>query len=67
MLKFNCEIYSKKAICKAIADFSHVALFSVRWGKRDCFVKINNKKIQKNKQVASEFANYVLGLTKKFL
>lgn len=66
-LKFNTQIYKKKAIQKAITDYSHFARFGAKNNKD--YIKVNVTHIDPEVKtvLVDEFANYVLGMTKKCL
>ena len=66
-LKFNTSIYKKRAIQEAISVYSALAEFSTSRAKRYIRVKISKVSFSVKEVIADEFANYVLGVTKKCL
>ena len=66
-LKFNTSVYKKRAIQEAISAYSTLAEFSTSRAKRYTKVKINKVSFDVGGSIADEFANYVLGLTKRCL
>lgn len=66
-LKFNTKIYKKPAIQKAISDYSHLAKFQIKDNKNYIKVMIGNINPEVKDMISEEFANYVLGMTKKCL
>lgn len=66
-LRFNTSIYKKEAIEKAVSVYSEFANFSLCKNSRFIEIKINNAPHNVKGIIVDEFANYVLGLTKKCL
>ena len=66
-LKFNTKIYKMKAIQEAILAYSDRAKFSLSNDKRYIQVRINRVDSEIKAIIGDEFANYVLGLTKKWI
>lgn len=64
-LNFNTKIYKKEAIQKSISAYSHLAKFVLQNNKNYIKVKIENIDREVKNILADEFANYVLGMTKK--
>lgn len=67
ILKFNTRIYKKEAIQEAISAYSHLAKFKIKDNKDYIKVKIDNIDPEVKENLSDEFANYVLGMTKKCL
>lgn len=66
-LKFNTRIYRREAIQKAISAYSHLARFHFKDNKDYIKVKIDKIDSKVRNSLPDEFANYVLGMTKKCL
>lgn len=66
-LKFNSKIYREKAVREAISVYSHLAKFTIKNNKG--YIKVKMDKIDQSFEniIVDEFANYVLGMTKKCL
>jgi len=64
-LKFNTKIYKKEAIQKAISAYSHLARFRVKDDKDYKVVEIDKVDPDLKGIFCDEFANYVLGMSKK--
>lgn len=67
MLKLNTKIYDKKAIRKAIVDFSGICRFHVVFKDNYALIDHKDKKVAEKNLIENELCNYVLGLTKKCL
>lgn len=65
MLKFNTKIYKKKAIQQAKCDYAAFATFQGRKIKNHEILLMKPKGSLSKDFLENEFANYVLGLTKK--
>jgi len=65
LLRFNSNIYKKKAIEEAISAYSEFAKFSI--SKKGKYITVNMDRIVSSLSsvISDEFANYVLGMTKK--
>lgn len=66
-INLNSEIYKKEAIQEAISIYSHIAKFSLVQNRKYTKVKINQIPLRFAATIIDEFANYVLGATKKCL
>jgi len=66
-LKFNTKIYKEEVIKKAVSAYSHLARFSFINSKGYIKVKIEKVDSSVKNVLLDEFANYVLGKTKKCL
>mgnify|MGYP001576769571 CR=1 FL=1 len=66
-LKFNSKIYREKAITGAISVYSHLAKFIIKNNKGYIKVKMDRIDPSFENIIVDEFANYVLGMTKKCL
>lgn len=64
-LNFNTKIYKKEAVQKSISAYSHLAKFVLQNNKNYIKVKIENIDREVKNILTDEFANYVLGMTKK--
>lgn len=64
-LRFNNRIYKKEAIQEAISVYSHLAKFSLAQSKSYFEVRMEKMSADVKNIIADEFANYVLGETKK--
>lgn len=64
-IKFNNKIYKKEAIQEAISVYSHLAKFTIKNNKDYIKVKINKIEPEVKTIITDEFANYILGATKK--
>lgn len=66
-IKFNNRIYKKIAIKQAIIAFASMAKFDIKEG--DGYTMVNMHPIGRpaGRILTDEFANYVLGVTKKCL
>lgn len=66
-LKFNTKIYKKEAIQEAVSAYTSLAKFRVKDNKDYIKVKIEDIDAEVKDILIDEFANYVLGMTKKCL
>lgn len=66
-IKFNNHIYDKRAVARAITDFSHLAKFKVTMAAGYTRVVISNEDPGLKAVLKDEFCNYVLGVTKQCL
>ena len=66
-LKFNSQIYSEDALKKAVCDYAQIADINIKKSRGYYLVNIKNIKPEIRSAIKDEFANYVLGLTKKCL
>lgn len=65
-LRFNAQVYKKKAIQDAISAYAHLAKFKVSKITKDYIkVKIENIDSKVKDIFVDEFSNYVLGMTKR--
>ena len=67
LLRFNRLLYSKKALHKAVKDYSGLAHFDVDQGRGYFNVAVQEIEPEVKKDFIDEFQNYVLGLTKQCL
>jgi len=65
IIKFNKDIYNKKAISGAIKEFKHLANFTIRQKKKAISVTIDKTEKEVKNILRDEFCNYVLYLMKK--
>lgn len=63
-VELNKDIYPKKAVKRAISDYSHLA--DLEFTERDSYymVSMNNIDPDVQKEIKDEFLNYVLSLIK---
>lgn len=66
-LKFNKKIYKKEAIQEAIQAYSGLADFKVSNLRAYTLVRINRIEPEFEDIFSDEFANYVLGASKKWI
>ncbi len=64
-LRFSNRIYKKEAVQEAISTYSHLAKFSLGQSKSYFEVRIEKMAADVKNIISDEFANYVLGETKK--
>lgn len=65
--KFSRDIYNAAAVKKAVFAYSRLARFNIAENKKYITVKVSNIKPEFADIFCDEFANYVLGMTKKCL
>lgn len=63
-INFNKQIYPRRAIVSAIADFSDLAVFDLRESKGYFTLAVRNI-VTDPKNFVDEFSNYVLGPIEK--
>jgi hypothetical protein len=66
-LRFNARIYKKQAIQAAINAYSDLARFKVKDNKKYTSIEITDVDPKFKRVLRDEFANYVLGINKKWI